>query len=318
MSPARVILHLPERYEALIEKRRRPLLYTRILDMIAARGGTALIGPRHPPRAPDGDLHITDNARAPGPGGLSAATAYLEDFWHLDPEGVLAGSSIRHETFRPRAVEGAAARAFVRGLRARFVAPRRGRYGQKRALERFPKGALAVFLQGPAPYRAGQAFCEAEVMVRTVLAGAEGRPVIVKAHPLALEEGRALIARLRAEGALGAQMIETDANIHDILAACAATISVNSAAAIEGFLHGKPALLFGQSDFAQAAVSVREPGAFGAALAQALGTDWPHVRFLYWYFGLHCLWLEDPDLETKILAIFARAGFDARRLGLAP
>ena len=40
----------------------------------------------------------------------------------------------------------------------------------------------------------------------------------------------------------------SDANVHDILKACRATVSINSSVALEGFLHRKPAVLFGQAD----------------------------------------------------------------------
>ena len=41
----------------------------------------------------------------------------------------------------------------------------------------------------------------------------------------------------------------SDANVHDILKACRATVSINSSVALEGFLHRKPAVLFGLADF---------------------------------------------------------------------
>ncbi|MBW0158355.1 hypothetical protein [Sedimentimonas flavescens] len=313
MSPARVILNLTPRLQAQVTEGRVPSLYTHIHDLISRRGGTVGFGPPRWMREPDGDLHVIDNAQIPGPGQLTAATAYLDKFWHLDPEGVLAHSRIRNRVFDAESVPPRKARLYYKALRERFVVPRISRYNQPRAVQAVPDGAIAVFLQGPAPYVAGQAFLDADTMLRVVAAGAGMRPVVVKPHPLFVEDGRALIAALRADGL---PLIESLANVHDILAAASVTVSVNSGAAMEGFLHGKPAILFGQSDFAQMVETVRNPEDFAPALVRALATARPYERFIYWYFGTQCLWLDDPDLDRKVLAIFAEAGFDAERLGL--
>lgn len=139
-----------------------------------------------------------------------------------------------------------------------------------------------MFLQGPQPALRGAAHCSAEAMLRAVLDGAGGRPVVIKPHPLVPETGLAAIEALAREGRA---MTVTGANIHDILARAAVTVSINSAVALEGFLHGRPAILFGRSDFHPLAETVTNPDDF-------------------------------PALEAQILAIFARAGFDADALGL--
>ncbi len=42
--PASVILHVPERYGAMLEKARRPLLYGVIRDLVRAGGGAGGAG----------------------------------------------------------------------------------------------------------------------------------------------------------------------------------------------------------------------------------------------------------------------------------
>jgi hypothetical protein len=81
-------------------------------------------------------------------------------------------------------------------------------------------------------------------------------------------------------------------------------------------LHGKPAVLFGRSDFHHFVETVQTPAAFPAALARALTTPRNDARALFWYLGQHCLDITASSFDARLLAIFATAGFDANRLGL--
>lgn len=316
---ARVILHLPEQYHDSFRSKKHLALYPRVEAAVLARGGVVAIDGRPPalfsgkPLPSDGDLHIVENGRAIGAGWLNSTLSYLEGYWHLDPAGVLAESSIRDRVFDPAQVDPVAARAYFDALHARFAAARRSRYGQARGVQDVPEGCIAVFLQGPAPQRRKHAFASYTAMLRAVAEGAGDRPVVVKAHPLKPEMGAAQIAEVRA---MGFDLIETAANVHDILARAAVTVSVNSAAALEGFLHGTPAVLFGQADFQQFCETALHPDDFPAALARALTTRRDYAAALYWYFGQQCLHLDAPDFEARLWARFAEAGFDAARLGL--
>ncbi|MDZ4391543.1 hypothetical protein [Cypionkella sp.] len=312
---AHVVLHLPARMIAAMGGLRPPLLYGRIRDCLAARGvGVALVeGFDADAWREDGDLHIVENGRGQRPGVLNAATAYFEGFFHVDPVGIQAASRIGGLRYDPAAVDEAVAQAYLVALQQRFAVPRRSRYKQTKAVSDLPQGAIAVFLQGPAPQRIGQAYCSFEAMLEAVCAGAGGRPVLVKPHPLKPELGAEIIAAVQAKGFAP---ITTDANVHDILAACCATVSINSATAMEGFLHGKPAVLFGRSDFHALVQTAREPAEFEVALARALTDPPDYAKALHWYFGQHCLDIAADSFDARLLAIFAEAGFDAARLGL--
>jgi hypothetical protein len=316
---ARVILHLPDVYHESFRGMKHLAIYPRIEAAVLARGGTIAIEKRPTPlfsndiKAGDGDLHIVESGGIRGAGWLNAALSYLEGYWHLDPAGVLADSSIRERSFDPGRVDPIAAGAYADQLHKRFAAARRSRYRQAREVADVPEGCIAVFLQGPAPQRRKQAYTSYTNMLRAVAAGAQGRPVVVKAHPLKPDMGAAQIAEVRA---MGFDLIESSANVHDILARAAVTVSINSAAAMEGFLHGKPAVLFGKADFAQFCETVQKPQDFAAALQAALSRKQDYAAALYWYFGQQCLHLDAPDFEARMWAIFAAAGFDAARLGL--
>lgn len=321
MTPARVVLHLPEKYHESFRSVKHLALYPRIEAALTARGASVAIEGR-PARLfdgadlpGDGDLHIVENGRARGPGWLNATLAYFESYWHLDPQGVLAESTIGGQAYDPACVPAAAAEAFFAGMQARFAARRHSRYGQARTVARdLPEGAIAVFLQGPAPQARGHAHCSYRTMLRTVAEGAGGRPVVVKAHPLKREMGQAHIAAIRAEGHA---LVETDANVHDILAQAAVSVSVNSAAALEGFLHGTPAILFGRADFHHFAQTVVDPRDFPQALRASLASRPDYARAFQWYFAERCLCLDASDFEQRLLATLAAHGFDAARLGLA-
>ncbi len=317
--PATVFLHVPARYEALLRKPDKPMIFGVIRDLVEARGGTVILAPRDPAHdrqgllIEDGHLHIVNNGAVHAAGYLNAATAYLEDYWHLDPAGVQGNSSIGGKVFDPATIATDAAAAHLDALRARFVVPRRSRYRQAARRTELTPGGIAVFLQGPAAYARGQAHLRAEAMLRAVCAGADGREVWVKAHPLKPEEGGALIARMQRQGL---PLRPVSANVHDLLAAAAVTVSVNSAASVEGLMHGTPAVLFGRSDIRAVVETVTRAEDFPQALQRALARPRDYAAFLFWYFHDQCLWLGAPDLAARIWRIFADAGFPPARLGL--
>lgn len=309
---AKLVLHLPDHERALLEADKMSTLYPRIKRMIERRGGIVEIAPRFPPQERDGNLHIVDNARQPHADTLIAALAYLDRCWHLDPKGVLADSSIADRVFEPEMVEAAEAEAYVSDLRARFSEPRQSRYHQKKDVEEIDPEGIVIFLQGPPPYRRNHAYMGRDKMIRAVLEGAGGRPVYIKPHPLRKEEGLKIIRSFVAEGF---QPIKTNANVHDLLRQAAVSVSANSAASLEGMLHGTPTILFARADFDQAAERVTAPEEFPMALERALKRPRDYAKFLTWYFS-QCLWLDDPAFEAKVLARFEKVGFPPERLGL--
>lgn len=314
-----VVLHLPEAFLGDWRRRRHLELYPRLADAVSARGGRVRVEARTAAmmdgsaRPGDGDLHIVENGACHGPGWLNAALAYLPGFWHLDPEGVLADSSARRDT-APAFGADDAATAFADGLRGRFADRRQSRYRQARERSIVPAGCIAVFLQGPIPYRRGQAFLPAAAMLRAVARGAGGRAVVAKPHPRMPDFGLKAILAAQADGC---EILASDANVHDILSAACATVSVNSATAIEGFLHGRPAILFGRADFAALAETCRTAGEFPTALAQALARPRAHDAGLHWYFTRHCLQIDAADFEARLFAILAAGGYSPDRLAPA-
>ena len=324
MSGARLVFHLPARHLDDWREMRHLALFRRIAEAFQPRGlRLAVVDRRERPfqggetRAyDDGDLHVLDTGRARGPGVLNASIAYLPPFWQLDPAGILAESGIGARVYDPGQGREKAAQAFFQRMRERYPLARRSRRAQEEAVADLPGGAVAVFLQGDMPHRQGLAHATPDEMLAAVAMGAGGRAVLVKPHPLAPDHDAEVIARAVRRGL---PVTPTTANVADIIAASVATVSVNSACALEGFLQRRPAILFGPSDFHHFAHTVRAPGDFPAALAAALARPpGGYARFLHWFFVQNCLNVTAADLPARVEAIFAEAGFPAERLGLAP
>jgi hypothetical protein len=319
---ARVILHLEPRYHEKYRLSPRLVMFKLIEDIITARGGQVeLRAPIHG-RLPDdlargdGDLHIVENGNARGFGWLNSNLAYLTGFWHMRAQGIYSAKDMaaRGPLLPATPPDPVAAAAFFARLMSHFKDGRRARHKQPKTVQHdLPKGAIAVFLQGPAPLRYQQNyFLEAEIL-ETVARRAGGRPVLVKPHPLFAEQGAELIGAARAQGL---DIIPVDAHVHDVLAAADVTVSINSAAAIEGFLHGKPAIICGAADFAPLAETLLDPDDFSGALQRALSVPRDYAPWLYWYLTRYAIDLAAPDLADQILARFAAAGFDSAALGL--
>lgn len=323
--PSKVVFHLSGRFLNNYATRPHLKLYARIEQLITARGGGIEVR-RRDERCRDphetgwsdlfeeDKLHLVENGLVQHPGVLNTALAYLPPYYHLDPCGALANSSAAQAPNGMDNVDLGHAQQFWDKLQRRFVAKRSSRYNQPDVTTKIPEGCVAIFLQGDNPQRWGTAHCDPETMIRTVVKHAGGRPVVVKAHPVSdLMRESEMLLRLLSEGLV---LVTTDANIHDILTKCAATVSFNSAVAIEGFLHHKPAILFGRSDFHHCCETVVHPEEFKEALDRALASTWNYPAFLYWYFKTFCFSPNDPDVDTAILNRFGDVGFSAKRLGL--
>lgn len=316
---AEIVFHINPHEAESWRGKRRLALFDRIAAVCETRGAAYAVTVRDPaltkpvPCAPDGRLHIVEDGNVQGHGWLNAATAYLQDFWHLDPNGILAESSAKGARFDPRGVAKEPANMFFRELRHRFVKTRLSRYGQPRAQDlNVPKDCIALFLQGNIPQKSGQCDLSMQEMIVAVCKGAGSRKVVVKPHPLSPIECAYAIAHAAEAGAV---FDVYTGNIHDLLAACVVTVSANSAAAMEGFLHRKPAILFGRADFESLTTKVALPEHFSEALATALSGNWRFARMLYWYFSQYTVQLDAPDFEARLCAIFERSGFYFDRPG---
>ncbi|MFY0309222.1 hypothetical protein ACFMBG_04905 [Leisingera sp. D0M16] len=271
------------------------------------------ISTRHVPggRFEDGNLHILDDRHVQMPNVLNAAFAYLEGFWHLAPEGTREFSPIGAREFRENMIPYQYAKRFYGRLQRTLKDARRTRYSAPRERQDIPQGCISLFFQGSYPFKAGATEFTDITMLQDVLEGAGGRTVLVKLHPKLADIGT--MAELAEIAAGDRRVMISGANIHDILAASCATVSINSSSAVEGFLHRTPAILYGKSDFHHMAQTVTGPGQFAEALQRALARTGGYAQFMTWYFRNNCLEIGAAGLEQRIWEIFSRAGFPRER-----
>ena len=316
MAHARIIFHLP-RSVLLGAEPLRPY-YKSLREGLMARGAGVefVVHDRETlldEVAQDRDFHIVDHGAQRHPRILNTGIAYVFPFWHLDPWGIRAASSIAAMSFDPAAVDPVAANEFHARLQARLIGKRSSRYPQPQDVAEFPPDCIAVFLQSEA-HRGVEETCylDRTAMLDAVLARDDPRPIVVKIHPRdPSAETRDWLAGL---GARDARVIVTQANIHDILGAASVTVTINSAVGLESMIHGVPVVLCGQSDFHHCAETVREPDGMADALRRAEATDWPFARYLHWYFRGNCLAVGSPTLIEDFLARVAATGFELARL----
>lgn len=242
---------------------------------------------------------MINHGRFTHPRVRNAGIAYVYPFWNMDPSGIRAFSSISDMPFRPGEISGDVARPFMRRLRKRLVGGRSSRYEQPVEVNTVPDGCVAVFMQSEGHRIVGETlYLDRWTMLETVCQCAQGS-VVVKPHPRDTdpETGHRLESLVQQYGNLHV----STANIHDILAACARVVTINSAVGIEAYLHRKPVILCGQADFHHIADVARDAEGLAALLGQAPRRH-AYDKFIWWYFADQCLSTTEPDLVGRFLA----------------
>ena len=295
-----------------------PQFYRRVLDHLAGLGASTRIMRRDYDvlrAGPDGaSFDLVHNGGLNRGQALNLAPAYLAGFYYLDPQGIYFESSIAALTFRPDKIEPKYAAPFAADLRRKWVASRQSRHPQPVQVQTFGHGHIAVFLQDWSDPVERARHMTADLMVKTVVMAAGGRQVVVKPHPKNAARETQKIRQWLVRRHPDVQV--TDANIHDILAGAAVTVSISSSVALEGMLHGVPAVLFGRSDLHHCAETVAEAGDWPRALERALTRDWPFEAFLLWFLRRQNLDAARP-FGTRVLDRMILQGADLATLGIA-
>lgn len=295
MCMTRFVIHLPA--HQLPGVRNGPADFYRLLEAALRRAGAEVeLRERAYLRAHDGfegdAFHFVHQGLVELSNVLNTGPSYLQDFWYADPKGVFGMSSLYDMPFDPADVPPERAVKFSGWLRERLLDKRLSKHGQPVEHQRYPEGAIAVFLQGESLPVRRAAYTDEVSMVKALIAGRGARDVLIKRHPRnKAEESWPQIEDVVAQSD-GVQIV--DGNVHDILRDAALCASISSSVAVEAMLHGVPSLTFGRVDFHHCTQTVEEVSQVQDAMARALKADWPFEPFLFWFFRQHSL-----DMRAK-------------------
>jgi len=278
--------------------------YTKLQDAFAARGWNVAIRQRYSIHAgPEYDapgVHFVHQGLVRQPRVFNTAIAYIAPFWYVDPRGVFGESSIGDMVFDAAAEDTADARAFFERLARRNIGRRLTKYPQPGVSPDIPQGCIAVFLQGPSQPVERAQHCSEALMVERIAAASNGVPVIIKQHPRNHDPATLnAVARIKDRHP---NVTLIDAHVHDMLAACRVTCSISSAVSLEGMMHGKPAILFGKTDFHHIAQTVKAAGDVRAALDSATRSAPPFAAYLHWFLQKQCINMGREGWFDRILA----------------
>ena len=225
---------------------------------------------------------------------LTFRRAYHYPFWRIEPVAQRWRFAVARAAFDPGTVDPDRARDFAARLRARVLpgpAPRRD-------------GPILVPLQGHlGRCRSFQTMSPIEMLGHVARTG---RPVVATLHPreTLAPDDLAALQRLAARH----PNLRLGGRTADLLRDCAFVATQNSAVAFDGYLLGKPAVLFAQIDFHHIALNVARmdpEAALEAADHHAPDFD----RYLWWFLQENAINATSPDAPGQILAAMRRGGW---------
>lgn len=253
-----------------------------------------------------GHCHIfMDDRPAYGLNALHCVPSYLHGFWFFDEIGSRNNSLMRLHRFDPRPMAGDYAREVHAQLHARFVDANLSKFDQAPRGAVLEPGALCFFSQDFKPPKHHHHYLSVPQMIEAAIAAKGDRRLYIKPHPVQTVAELEVLASYHNPGA-GVEI--SQASIHDLLAVASCVLTVTSAVGFEAFLHKKPVVLAGQTDFWQNAVTVTDPVKLVAAIKEATTRVWPHEKFLVWYLRQMCV--EDANwCLPRVLERLHRKGF---------
>lgn len=253
-----------------------------------------------------GHSHIfMDDRPAYGRNAFHCVPSYLHGFWFFDEIGTRNNSLMRVNRFDPRPMAGDYAREFHALLFARFAEANKSKFEQAPLGMVLEQGSLCFFAQDFKAPRHHLHHMSVPQMIEAAIEAKGNRRLYIKPHPVQTGEELDILTSYHAPER-GVEV--TQASIHDLLAAAACALTLTSAVGFEAFLHKKPVVLGGQTDFWQNAITATDPGKVAVAMSEAMDRKWPHEKFLVWYLRQMCV--EDANWSLpRVLERLHRKGF---------
>lgn len=230
---------------------------------------------------------------------LTFRRVYHYPFWAIEPTGERWNWTVAHSVFPADSVPRKEADRFYRFWQKRL-------FGADTA-QATRAGFIYVPLQGRLLDHRSFQTCAPLDMLRAVMAHFPDRSVVAALHPnetYCQAELQALQDLVDRNSGLD---IRTG-GMQSLLAGCDFTVTQNSAVAFSGFFYGKPAVLFGRSDFHHIAANV---GTLGVSQALQAGDRMApdYAGYIHWFWQKMSINAGHPSAEDKIRQAFLRAGW---------
>lgn len=225
---------------------------------------------------------------------LSFRRAYHYPFWRIETTQQRWRFRVAQARFDPATVDPAPAEAFARALRERVLpGPPPARMGP-----------VLVPLQGH--IRRCRSFQTMSPVQMLEHVAASGRPTVATLHPRESYDAadHAALARL----ARRHPNLRIGGDTGRLLRDCAFVATQNSGVGFDGYILGKPAVLFGQIDFHHIGLNVADLGP-GPALAAAGSHAPDYARYLWWFLQEQSINASRPEAPDRILAAMRKGGW---------
>lgn len=225
---------------------------------------------------------------------LTFRLAYHYPFWRLERQAQRWRWPVTRTAFDPASVPRVQADDFAHRLHRRVlgdVTPSRGDH-------------ILVPLQGR--LRQERSFQTASPITMLKRVAHSGRPTIATLHPKENYDTDDLDALTALSVRYPNLTIGGDSA--QLLADCAFVVTQNSAVAFDGFILGKPAVLFAQSDFHHIALNVADLGAKDA-IERAASHRPDFAGYLHWFLKQNSLDMMGKDADDRLLQAMRAGGW---------
>lgn len=231
--------------------------------------------------------------------GLTFRRTYIYPFWHIEKEAERWDWPVAKEAFDPDAVDPRKAANFYRFWRQRLF--------DDGPLYARRDGFVYVPLQGQLLRQRSFQSCSPLEMVKTILEEEPNKHVVVTLHPserYSSEERHALLALVADEDRLTFDERGSDQYVKN----CDYIVTQNSAVGFEGYLFGKPLILFGKSDFHHIALNVADIGVEDA-FDRVHGHTPDFAAYLFWFLQRRAINAGRPEATKKIRNVLRNHGW---------
>ena len=251
------------------------------LDKAAAHKGRAM-------------FHMIDTVT---PNGLTLRRAYHYPFWQIEATAARWAFDVARAVFNREDIDPDKAQMFRNRLCNRVLGPGDIQQGDY----------VFMPLQGRLLQHRSFQSMSPVAMIEATLSQERHLPIQATLHPKESYDAADLAALAELEQRHPRFRVVRGGALA-LLRGCNYVVTQNSGLAINGFLLGKPAVLFAEVDFHHIAGSVPKLG-LEAAFAAAKADLPDFAAYLYWFFKLNTINAGAPEAEDQIRARLRRHGW---------